>query len=494
VNSSFRCTTYTSRREFCRFVGAAVTAASLPHYAVAQNTPDGGEKLIGTLTVDENTPIYTLPLNFTGLSYESAQLASPDFFSAGNSPLIRLFRELSPQGVLRLGGGSSEYTTYSEREPQSSPPFETFGPDTSKTVKKGTITSALALHNLRAFLDAANWTCLYGLNLGQGSKENAVAEAEAAYRILGPRLLALQIGNEPDSFGHFRPETWGPDDYVREWLAFHDAILARVPYAKFAGPDISNKLSFLTAFAAIASEHPDILLLTDHYYAMGPAGNPAVTLENLLSPQPRLTTLPWNKVSVIEDAMRTAKLPLRISECNSCWNGGMPGVSDVFASALWCADVMLHFASLGICGVNLHGGGNGIYSPIVGSPSMGFSKRPEFYGIQFAQRFAGATLLRADLRCNSDRVTAYGARDAGGRGAGIVAVINKTESPIELKLQGALLERHYWHGMQLSGATLEAKTGIAFKPVGNPVSSHALLEVAPHSALLLNESVHHERP
>lgn len=483
----------TSRREFCAAAGAAVAAGFLPRCAAAQTAPPARQaKLNGTLAIDESAPIFTLPQDFTGLSYESAQLANPDFFSAGNAPLLKLFRELTPQGVLRLGGGSSEYTTFSEIEGKGPPPFETFGPDTSKTVKNGTVTSALALRNLRAFLDAINWTCLYGLNLGQGTKENAVAEAEAAYRILGPRLLALQIGNEPDSFGRFRPRAWGPDDYIREWLAFHDAILERVPDAKFAGPDISNKLAFLTAFAAIAPQHADIILLTDHYYAMGPAGNPAITLENLLLPQPRLTTLKWENVPVIEEAMRTAKLPFRISECNSCWNGGMPGVSDVFASALWCADVMLHFASLGFSGVNLHGGGNGIYSPIVGSPSEGFSKRPEFFGIQFAQSFAGATLLRTYLSCDSDLVTAYAARDAGGRGPS-VAVINKTDRPVELKLADALLGRGQWHGLQLSGDSLEAKTGVAFEPVANPFSAQAVLGVAAHSALLIYQPVHHHR-
>ncbi len=443
--------------------------------------------LKAALHVDENAEIYTLPQDFTGLSYESAQLANPTFFSAANTQLIAMFRELSPSGVLRLGGGSSEYTTFSEQAPTGPPPFETFGPDTSKTVKKGTVTTSLALRNLRAFLDAAHWTCLYGLNLGQGTQGNATVEAEAVHRILGPRLLALQIGNEPDSFGHLRPAGWGPDDYIREWTAFHGAIVARVPDAKFAGPDISNKLSYLTAFARIAPEHPDIILLTGHYYAMGPAGRPGITLDNLLSAHPRMTTLQWSSVPVIEEAMRAARLPFRVSEENSCWNGGMPGISDVFASALWCADVMLHFASLGFCGVNLHGGGMGIYSPIVGSPAAGFSKRPEFFGIQFAQRFAGATLLKSDLLCESDRVTAYAARRAGrGARADLVAILNKTDSPVEVTLAGNLGGKRHWKRMQLSAHAVDAKSGIEFKPIAES-RRRAPLVVAPYCAVLLSD-------
>src|SRR5207237_9278112 len=112
------------------------------------------------------------PVYFTGLSYESAQLSNPAFFSAQNKALIDLFRRLSPSRNLRLGGGSSEYTTYSDAEPTGPPPFEVFGPDTSKTVKRGTVTTARALENLRAFLDATGWNCLYGLNPSPGAKEN----------------------------------------------------------------------------------------------------------------------------------------------------------------------------------------------------------------------------------------------------------------------------------------------------------------------------------
>src|SRR5580698_2289130 len=247
-----------NRRHFLTSL-AAITATS--RLALAQPSA-------ATLTIDDSHRGPTIPADFTGLSYESAQLANPAFFSAQNHGLIELFRGLSPSGNLRLGGGSSEYTSYSDADSTTAPPFEVFGPDTSKTVKQGTTTTALALSNLRAFLDATNWSCLYGLNLGQGSKENAAAEAAAVQRILGPRLLAFQIGNEPDSFrNRYRPAAWGPDDYLKEWNTFHDAIVAAVPGAKFAGPDISNKLPFLTAFAAEAPKHPDIILLTAHYYA-----------------------------------------------------------------------------------------------------------------------------------------------------------------------------------------------------------------------------------
>lgn len=470
-----------TRRRFLALAGSAAALASRDWSQSAAPQPVGA-----TLSVDPETKLFTIPADFTGLSYESAQLANSAFFSAGNCELVGLFRALSPSGVLRIGGGTSEFTTYAEQAPATPPPFEIFGPDTSKTVKQGTITSALALRNLRAFLDATGWKCLYGLNLGQGTKENAAAEAEAAYRILGNRLLALQIGNEPDSFKRFRPQGYTPADYVREWLAFHAAIVNKVPQAKFAGPDISNKLPYLTAFAAEAPEHSDIILLTMHYYAMGPAGNPLATRDNLLSPSPRLTTFKWQNISVVHDAMQSAHLPCRISEANSCWNGGLEGVSDTFASALWCADMMLHFASLGISGVNLHGGGNGWYSPIVGSPTAGFTRRPEYFGIQLAQHFAGATLLRTTFECDNDRISVWAAHGSRGKHEDkLLALINKSVEPAEIAMKGTFAQAH-WRAMRLSAPSLDAKEDIQFQAAHLPRSSRNSVRIEPHTALLLH--------
>lgn len=474
-----------NRRRFLQSASGALAGGYLSRLATAQSIGvTKGAVLKASLAFDSTAQRCTVPRNFTGLSYESAQLANPDFFSRENESLVRIFRELSPRGVLRLGGGTSEFTSYSETAPVGPPPFEVFGPDTSKTAKKGTTTSALALRNLREFLDATGWTCLYGLNLGQGTKENAVAEAEAAHRILGSRLMALQIGNEPDSFRkRYRPASYSPEDFIREWVAFHDAIVARVPGAKFAGPDISNKLEFLTAFAEEARKHPDVILLTAHYYAMGPAGRPDATIENLLSADPKSATLKWTAVPVVQDACRTARLPFRVSEMNSCWNGGQPGVSDVFASALWCADVMLHFASLGWSGVNLHGGGNGIYAPIVGSPSAGFTLRPEFFGMQFAQHFAGRVMFKTELDCANDRLTAYAAEAEGAKGVEQIAVINKSDTPVELTVTGvAPAER--WRSLRLVAPAIDARTGVKLEEGRSVRLGEGTWLVAPYSAML----------
>lgn len=437
------------------FLAGLAASTAMGRFASAQ-TAQGSGRVSLSLGPPSSQPV---PEDFIGLSYESAQLANPGFFAPENKGLIALFRELADKGNLRLGGGSSEFTTYSSASPTGPPPFEVFGPDTSKTVKSGTVTTDVALRNLHGFLDAVGWSCLYGLNLGQGTLENAVAEATAVQRILGPRLLAFQIGNEPDSFRRrYRPESYTPEDFLAEWKRFHDAIAKAVPTARFAGPDISDKLPYLTAFAAMAPQYTDIILLTSHYYAMGPASNPQATLENLLDPDPKLTTLKRRDLHVIEEAQQLAHLPYRMSEGNSCWDGGKAGVSDTFASALWCADYVMTCMGRGWQGVNLHGGGNGFYTPIAGSPSAGFTRRPEFFGLQLAHRFAGRRVVQSTLAGADPRVDAFVFEQAGRHE---LVLANKTPDAVSCDLpaghRGAPV-------LQLHASNIEAKEGVALTP------------------------------
>jgi hypothetical protein len=121
------------------------------------------------------------------------------------------------------------------------------------------------------------------------------------------------------------------------------------------------------------------------------------------------------------------------TEGNSCWDGGKAGMSDTLASALWCAAMMLRFAQMGWCGVNLHGGGNGFYTPIAGAPSTGFTRRPEYFGSQFGQSLAGAMFMGATLTGAGPQVTAYALEQAGRRR---IAIINKGKEAASVELPG----------------------------------------------------------
>jgi hypothetical protein len=206
---------------------------------------------------------------------------------------------------------------------------------------------------------------------------------------------------------------------------------------------------------------------------MGPAGSPKSTLERLLDPDPKLAA----DLETIMAAAKSAHLPYRMTEGNSCWDGGKPGVSDTLASALWCADMMLQFAQAGAVGVNLHGGGEGFYTPIAGAPSTGLIKRPEYYGIQFAQQLTGSTFLRATLTGANPRVNAYALENNHHRS---LVVINKDDKPLTLTLPHNT--RTQSKAVLLTGPALDSKAAPDFHPVTIPRSN--LLQIPARSATL----------
>ena len=92
-----------------------------------------------------------------------------------------------------------------------------------------------------------------------------------------------------------------------------------------------------------------------------------VTTERLLAGDPRVA-------QSARDIVRTAdahKLIYRMSEGNSCYRGGKPGMSNAFAASLWAADYLLTLASLGCAGVNLHGGDSRFLSAGLGDHNPG---------------------------------------------------------------------------------------------------------------------------
>jgi hypothetical protein len=92
---------------------------------------------------------------------------------------------------------------------------------------------------------------------------------------------------------------------------------------------------------------------------------------------------------------------------------------------------MLLLAETGCAGVNLHTGGEAAYAAFVGEAKL--TERPLFFGMQFAQRFAGATFVQSVLATRGRNVTAYAARRGGEV---LVAILNKDSAPTEIRVTG----------------------------------------------------------
>src|SRR5450432_1426868 len=53
-----------------------------------------------------------IALDFIGLSYESAILVAGDYFAPDNGSVLGLIRALGQNGVIRIGGNTSEHTVW----------------------------------------------------------------------------------------------------------------------------------------------------------------------------------------------------------------------------------------------------------------------------------------------------------------------------------------------------------------------------------------------
>ncbi|MGO9403443.1 MAG: hypothetical protein ACLPVW_08230 [Terriglobales bacterium] len=423
-----------NRRDFIRLAAAASGAVLRRPLSFAEIVPSPSVRL--TLRTDRLGN--KIDDDFTGLSYESAQLGNPNFFSGDNTDLAGFMRRLGRSGVLRIGGNTSEYCywTPNSAKQASAPNVESMrkadkanpmafgsavGPDTGHKAPAPVNITPLAIRNLRAFLDACGWKLIYGLNMGTGTAEDAANEAAYVMDVAGSKLIAFQLCNEPDLFyrNGIRKSDYDFRQFAGEWQRYYQTIRERVPNAPFAGPDTAYNNEWLVPFAKQFKR--EAAFLSQHYYAEGPPTDPSMTIERLLRPNPRLQA----EFEGMKATMHESGLPFRLAETNSCYQGGKPGVSDTFASALWGADLMYQLAAQGGTGINFHGGSYGWYTPIAGTQEHGFLARPIYYGmLLFAQAGAGQ-IVESTLE-PSERaplLTAYGLRSKTG--AIKVAALNK---------------------------------------------------------------------
>jgi hypothetical protein len=424
-----------------------------------------------TLSIPNEATGPHMPVDFVGLSYEVQQLVDPSFFSPQNSGLIREFKALSSTGVLRLGGNTSEFAYWKPKPDSPEPEHPRVREVAGEPRAQYYAVTVEAVRKLSQFLQAAGWTCVYGIGMGTNTPERAAEEALFVAETLGERLQYFQIGNEADLFDrHLRdPKTWSAKTYLEEWLSLSRAIAAQLPAAKFGMPDVASNVSWL---AEIADQWPSIqtpphvTTLTHHYYFGGPATNPDVNIPNLLKPATMQKV--QNTANIAAAAASRMGARVRMTEGNTCYRGGKPGVSDVFAAALWAADYALLLASNDYSGVNLHGGtGKSVANSVGGSlpgdalleakgetpeqiathphpfytPIATFGSdytlEPVAYGLKFAGSFSDGILLKSEfstkLQAAGVNATAYAAKLRGGQIS--VIILNKdavTDLEVEL--------------------------------------------------------------
>lgn len=404
--------------------GSTLASTSSPSTQGNPQPKPTGATLAASLTVNSSTSGSIAPA-FAGLSYEKSSVTEP-LFSGSNANLIGLFKRLGPS-ILRIGGNSVDRNVWTPNGPGR----------TSGQIAPSDVDS------LAAFLKAAGWQCLYGINLGgagpapytsgsfTAATTPALAAAEVAYVAaqLGASLLGIEIGNEPDLYGgtYFTGTTWNLGTFETLWEQFRAAIVVQIPGITVTGPaDAGNESGWTVPFGEWATKSK-ITLLTQHYYR-GNGQSASSTAANLITPDSALI----NDLSTLDSGAQNIGVPFRIAECNSYYNGGASGVSDSYASSLWVIDYLFDCIQGGAAGVNFHGGGDGNgYTPIADSNGSVVEARPEYYGILLFMLAGLGTLLSTQVSSNGLNVTAFAVKTSSG---GLNLIVNNKDLSNSLSL------------------------------------------------------------
>jgi hypothetical protein len=429
-----------NRRDF--IVKSASAAAALAASCSVARAVEG-DALVGSITIGGAGTLPSVPRYFQGLGYEISSVATRGLLGPANTAYVELVRQLGTQGVIRVGGNTADYAGYSALASAVSTPY-------------GTVVNDAVLKDLGGFLEATGWHLIWALNLGSGKEADTVAEARAIMAIAGERLLAFEIGNEPDLFAHekHRQPGYGYEGWLADYRRYKSALRAQLPGISFAGPDVAGKTDWVTRFAA--DEGKDIVLLTHHYYREGQ--NPGSTIEKLLGSDAKLQP----QLDQLRAASRRCGVPYRICEVNSFSGGGRPGVSDTLAGALWVLDYLYTLAYNGCSGVNMETGENQLgfissYSPI-GEDTQGHPvARAEYYGL-LAFLFAQGQMLEVNVHINSPMIKAYATAPTAGTLQ--LTLINKGETAAVLHVESGSASHDMAKVTRLSGPRLDATTGI----------------------------------
>ncbi len=208
------------------------------------------------LTLHPEQPLNEIPIDYNGFSVETTQLADPAFYHPGNASLVALHQRLSANAVLRIGGQLERVLLVEGECEREAAGHQDGGPRPCRQLH------AAALHGDHARGDRQSARLSRRLrmdvHLRIEFRHRFARTRWHARRLMSPRRSGracgyFQIGNEPDLYksphNMLRPAGWDFPDYFKEWSAIVNAVVARVPDAKFGGPDIANAADWIARFA-----------------------------------------------------------------------------------------------------------------------------------------------------------------------------------------------------------------------------------------------------
>ncbi|MGZ4305605.1 MAG: glycosyl hydrolase family 79 C-terminal domain-containing protein [Solirubrobacteraceae bacterium] len=292
--------------------------------------------------------------------------------------------------VLRVGGNSADHTIWDARVRAEPRWVVELTPAWLQAARK-----VVRRAGVRLILD---------LNLITGSASAASGWARAAEAGLPKRSIAgFEIGNEADIYSRLfwvtRLSSRGLDasilprdltsgGYALDFRAYARRLKRLAPRVPLLGPAIANPVLHAGwASTLVANARPELGAITAHRYvytACAVPGSPSYpTIESLLSDRSSFGMA--HPLAQVIAAAHQAGLPFRLTEVNSVTCGGVRGVSNTFATALWAPDALFELVRAGVNGVNVHVHAASINAAFT-FDRRGLVPRPLLYGmIMFAR-------------------------------------------------------------------------------------------------------------
>jgi hypothetical protein len=472
---------------------ATASAVAAKPRAKAHHKPKPAGPLV-TAAPNLARPGSPIQQGFIGLSFEASALPQIARYS-DRGDFVTMLRSLGP-GELRFGGVSADTRIAWTDSRTPRPAWATNVVDSDD------------LRELGALAAASGWHVVLTLGIVHFEPIAAAREAAAAKAALGQWLTGIEIGNEPNSYAQhaMREEPWTFTQYAEQVAAYRAAIEAAAPGIPLIGPDVSGSAAFEAWGPAEAvAERPAVL--TGHHYPLGCAQQPPPSIVRLLSkPIAAKEVASLHRYVAIANASAT---PFRLDETNSVSCGGVAGISDTFASALWAAGFLPQVMSAGAVGFDMHGNPARCdgYTPVCAPDADTLAEgalvaQPVWYALLMLRGLTGDRPLPATVGLSSRsinaRVAAF-ASPAGGLDWVLVDDDRPGARPVTVRLRvGSRLARATV--LSLNGESPAALSGVSLGGHEVATDGHwtagrlptlgvragvATLELAPSSAALV---------
>jgi hypothetical protein len=342
--------------------------------------------------------------------------------------------------VIRVGGNSADHTFWVSQVRSMPRWVFQLTPDWLRAARRLLVARA----DVRLILD---------LNLVTDRPGVAMEWARAAEAALPPRsVIGFEIGNEPDIYSRWFwlhrmaatgsdagsiPRDLTPAAYSHDFTAYARLLHKVAPGTPLLGPAVANPSRHLSWISAVvARERHELGTVSAHRYpysaCVSPASGSYPTVARLLSEKASAGAA-RSLAPAIAVAHR-AGLPFRLTELNSVTCGGLAGVSNTFATALWAPDALFELIRAGVSGVNVHVRTDAVNAAFA-MTGDGLAARPLLYGLIAFRRMLGpgATMLPVRLSAKpSAHVKVWAVRD----GARIeVLAIDKGADPATVQLR-----------------------------------------------------------